>query len=302
MNDAEFVVQDEVISTSVEECAIDVDFAKTVLEAALLTAQEPMALSELRRLFEQDIGADTVRRLLEDIRTAWTGRGVELINVASGWRFRAKPEMQSFLDRLNPQKPPKYSRAVLETLAIIAYRQPVTRGDIEEVRGVVVSSNIIKLLESRGWIEVIGHREVPGRPALYATTRQFLDDLALRSVEELPPLDDLGALVESGATGELALAPPVRPTEAGVLEELSPKDESGLPAPESSEASTDADQQAASTEADRPIEGTASEEQVSAADHGAEAQASEDIDAVEADSPDDGNIDSKQSDIMRDGA
>lgn len=305
MNDAEFVVQDEVAEMSVEESAIDVDFAKTVLETALLTAQEPMALAELRRLFDQDIGADTVRRLLEDIRTAWTGRGVELINVASGWRFRAKPEMQSFLDRLNPQKPPKYSRAVLETLAIIAYRQPVTRGDIEEIRGVVVSSNIIKLLESRGWIEVIGHREVPGRPALYATTRQFLDDLALRSVEELPPLDDLGALVESGTTGELALAPAGPSVEADAAEDLSATDESGLSTTESSEAPTDTDQQPASvedTEADRPTEGTASEEQMSAADHGSEAQASEDIAAVEADSPSDDEKDGEQSGMTRDGA
>lgn len=208
MNDAEFVVQEEGTRRSADESAVDIDLVKTVLETALLTAQEPMSLNELRRLFDQDLGVETVRRLLEDIRTAWSGRGVELINVASGWRFRAKPEMQSFLDRLNPQKPPKYSRAVLETLAIIAYRQPVTRGDIEEIRGVVVSTNIIKLLESRGWIEVIGHREVPGRPALYATTRQFLDDLALRSVEELPPLDDLGSLVEAGSTAELALESP----------------------------------------------------------------------------------------------
>lgn len=177
----------------------EVEQAKTVLETALLTAQEPMSLAELRRLFDDDIGLDTLRRLLEDIRAGWSGRGVELVSVASGWRFRAKPEMQSFLDRLNPQRPPKYSRAVLETLAIIAYRQPVTRGDIEEIRGVTVSTNIVKVLETRGWIEVIGHREVPGRPALYATTRAFLDDLNLRSIEELPPLEDLGALVEAGS-------------------------------------------------------------------------------------------------------
>lgn len=223
MNDAEFPVQDEEAQARVEEGNIDIATVKTVLETALLTAQEPMTINELRRLFEEDLGVDTVRKLLEDIRSAWAGRGVELINVASGWRFRAKPEMQSFLDRLNPQKPPKYSRAVLETLAIIAYRQPVTRGDIEEIRGVVVSSNIVKLLESRGWIEVIGHREVPGRPALYATTRQFLDDLALRSVEELPPLDDLGALVETGASGVLPLDP-TPPTEAAAsrVDEISP--------------------------------------------------------------------------------
>lgn len=205
MNEAECVVGEEVAVAPVEQAAVDLGLVKTVLETALLTAQEPMSLNELRRLFEEDLGVEIVRRLLDDIRDAWVGRGVELIHVASGWRFRAKPEMQSFLDRLSPQKPPKYSRAVLETLAIIAYRQPVTRGDIEDIRGVVVSTNIIKVLESRGWIEVIGHREVPGRPALYATTRQFLDDLALRSVEELPPLDDLGALVEAGSTAQLAL-------------------------------------------------------------------------------------------------
>jgi len=307
VNDAEFVVQDEVAEMSVEESAIDVDFAKTVLETALLTSQEPMALAELRRLFEQDVGADTVRRLLEDIRAAWTGRGVELINVASGWRFRTKPEMQSFLDRLNPQKPPKYSRAVLETLAIIAYRQPVTRGDIEEIRGVVVSSNIIKLLESRGWIEVIGHREVPGRPALYATTRQFLDDLALRSVEELPPLDDLGALVESGPTGELALAPPAPSVDAdgAGAEHFSAADDSSLSTPESSEAPIDTDQHPASVEdaeTKHPTEGAASAEQASAVDHGDGAQISEDTAAVDPDSPSDDKTDGEQSGMTRDGA
>jgi segregation and condensation protein B len=180
-----------------EDVTTDLAQVKTVLETALLTSQEPLSIPELRKLFEDTITADALRGLLEEIRADWSQRGIELANVASGWRFRAKPEMQSFLDRLSPQKPPKYSRAVLETLAIIAYRQPVTRGDIEEVRGVTVSTNIVKALETRGWIEVIGHREVPGRPALYATTRQFLDDLNLRSIDELPPLEDLGALVES---------------------------------------------------------------------------------------------------------
>jgi len=214
VNDAECIEQQEEVLMPSETSTTDVEMAKTVLETALLTAQEPMSLNELRRLFEDDLGVETVRRLLEDIRTAWAGRGVELVNVASGWRFRAKPEMQSFLDRLNPQKPPKYSRAVLETLAIVAYRQPVTRGDIEDIRGVAVSSNIVKVLESRGWIEAIGHREVPGRPALYATTRQFLDDLALRSVEELPPLEDLGALLESSGSGSLAFEPAVPAVES----------------------------------------------------------------------------------------
>src|SRR5262245_43984108 len=180
-----------------EDVTTDLAQVKTVLETALLTSQEPLSIAELRKLFDDTITADALRSLLEEVRADWLQRGIELVNVASGWRFRAKPEMQSFLDRLSPQKPPKYSRAVLETLAIIADRQPVTRGDIEEVRGVTVSTNIVKALETRGWIEVIGHREVPGRPALYATTRQFLDDLNLRSIDELPPLEDLGALVDS---------------------------------------------------------------------------------------------------------
>ncbi len=181
------------------ETGLDLERARLILETALLTAQEPLPVSELRRLFGDELGAEPVRKLLEELREAWSGRGVELVSVASGWRFQARPEFQSFLDRLNPQKPPKYSRAVMETLAIVAYRQPVTRGDIEEVRGVTVSSQIIKALEVRGWVEVIGHREVPGRPELLGTTRQFLDDLGLRSLEELPPLEDLGSLVDPQA-------------------------------------------------------------------------------------------------------
>ena len=176
---------------------LDLSYAKRVLETALLTSPEPLTLADLKKLFDEDLASDTLRNILDDLRGDWEGRGVELVTVASGWRFRAKPESQKFLDRLSPQKPPKYSRAVLETLAIIAYRQPVTRGDIEEIRGVAVSSNILRSLESRGWIDVIGHREVPGRPAIYATTKAFLDDLNLRSLEELPPLDDLGTLVEA---------------------------------------------------------------------------------------------------------
>lgn len=171
---------------------------KTVLETALLTSQEPLTLAELKKLFDEDLASETLRKTLEELRADWQGRGVELVSVASGWRFRARPETQKFLDRLDPQKPPKYSRAVLETLAIIAYRQPVTRGDIENIRGVTVSSNILQSLEARGWIDVVGYREVPGRPQLFATTKAFLDDLNLRSLEELPPLENLGALVESG--------------------------------------------------------------------------------------------------------
>jgi segregation and condensation protein B len=187
------------------EDALDLTHVKNVLETALLTAQEPLALADLRKLFDEELANETLRKLLEDLRAEWQGRGVELVSVASGWRFRARPEAQKFLDRLSPQKPPKYSRAVLETLAIIAYRQPVTRGDIEEIRGVTVSSNILKSLEGRGWIDVIGHREVPGRPALYATTQSFLDDLNLRSLEELPALDDLGALVETAPAADTPL-------------------------------------------------------------------------------------------------
>jgi segregation and condensation protein B len=175
----------------------DPDHVKRVLEAALLSSTEPLPVADLRKLFDDEIAADVLRRVLEDLRTDWAGKGVELASVASGWRFQVRPEYQKFLDRLNPQRPPKYSRAVLETLAIIAYRQPVTRGDIEEIRGVVVSSGILKALEARGWIDEVGHREVPGRPALYSTTRTFLDDLSLRSLAELPPLEDLGSLIDA---------------------------------------------------------------------------------------------------------
>lgn len=186
---------------------LDLTQVKRVLETALLTSAEPLTLSELRKLFDEQLAPETLRKVLEDLRADWDERGVELVTVASGWRFRARPETQKFLDRLDPQKPPKYSRAVLETLAIIAYRQPVTRGDIEDIRGVTVSSNILRSLEARGWIDVVGHREVPGRPQIYATTKAFLDDLNLRSLEELPPLDDLGTLVESGPAAAPAAEP-----------------------------------------------------------------------------------------------
>ncbi|MFO7190569.1 MAG: SMC-Scp complex subunit ScpB, partial [Pseudomonadota bacterium] len=172
---------------------------KTVLETALLTTQEPMSIGQLRKLFEEDIGADTIRRLLDEIREAWSDRGVELVNLASGWRFQTRPQMQKYLERISDEKPPRYSRAVLETLAIIAYRQPVTRGDIEEIRGVTVSPNVIKTLEARGWIDVVGHRDAPGKPALYATTKAFLDDLGLRSLQELPPLEEISQSLESAA-------------------------------------------------------------------------------------------------------
>ncbi len=172
-----------------------------MLEAALLTSAEPLQLNELRKLFKGELSTDVLRNILDELTADWNGRSVELINTASGWRFRARPEYTQFLDRLNPQRPPRYSRAVMETLAIIAYKQPVTRGDIEDIRGVIVSPNILKALQARGWIDAVGNREVPGRPELFATTRQFLDDLALRSLSELPPLDDLGQLVDTVTQG-----------------------------------------------------------------------------------------------------
>jgi len=169
---------------------MEISEVKKVLEAALMCTQEPLALSELRRLFDDEVEGGFVREALESLRLDWNDRGLELVVLASGWRFQSRPEMQVYLSRLNPEKPPRYSRAVLETLAIIAYRQPVTRGDIEDIRGVTVSTQIIKSLEDRGWIDVIGHRDVPGRPGLYATTRDFLDDLGLLSLDQLPPLAD----------------------------------------------------------------------------------------------------------------
>ncbi|MES2887415.1 MAG: SMC-Scp complex subunit ScpB [Pseudomonadota bacterium] len=168
--------------------------AKRVLETALICAREPMALKDMRTLFDDQLTADSLRNLLDELVHDWAGRGVELVTLSSGWRLQSRPEMREYLDRLHPEKPPKYSRAVLETLAIIAYRQPVTRGDVEDIRGVAVNSQIIRQLEDRGWIEAIGHREAPGRPALLATTKHFLDDLGLNSLSQLPALDGTGAL------------------------------------------------------------------------------------------------------------
>ena len=174
--------------------------AKKVLETALLCTHEALSINELKKLFaghpdetEPVLDTDSIKTMLEELVQDWDGRGVELVNLSTGWRFQSRAEMKVYLDRLNPEKPPKYTRATLETLAIIAYRQPVTRGDIEEIRGVAVNSQTIKLLEDRGWVDVIGHRDVPGRPALLATTKQFLDDLGLSSLEQLPPLQQVGA-------------------------------------------------------------------------------------------------------------
>ena len=173
--------------------------AKKVLETALLCAHEPLSINDMKKLYVENgeatedgqIDADAIRQMLEELRTDWADKGIEVVSLSTGWRFQSRPEMKIYLERLNPEKPPKYTRATLETLAIIAYRQPVTRGDIEEIRGVTVSSQTIKLLEDRGWIEGIGHRDVPGRPALFATTKQFLDDLGLTSLDQLPPLQQV---------------------------------------------------------------------------------------------------------------
>ena len=181
--------------------------AQRILETALICAQEPLSLRDMSVLFEGAVSNDTLRLMLSNLQLAWTHKGVELVCLASGWRFQSRPEMRPFLDRLHPEKPPKYSRAAMETLAIIAYRQPVTRGDMEDIRGVTVNSAIIKQLEDRGWIEVIGHRETVGRPALFATTRQFLDDLGLESLDALPALEVADATTD--VFGQLDFGEPV---------------------------------------------------------------------------------------------
>src|SRR6266446_6607887 len=170
--------------------------AKRILEAVLLASQEPLGVAELKRLFDDELSAETLAHLLAELREEWNGRAVELVSLASGWRFQTTADFAPYVERLAPEKPPRYSRAVMETLAIIAYRQPVTRGDIEDIRGVVVSTQIVQSLEARGWIDVVGYRETPGRPALYATTRKFLDDLGLRSLEELPPLEEIAKTLQ----------------------------------------------------------------------------------------------------------
>ncbi len=165
--------------------------AKRVLETALICSQQPLPLRDMRALFNETLGADSIKELLEALKNDWMDKGAELVTVSTGWRFQSRPEMREYLDRLHPEKPPRYTRATLETLAIIAYRQPVTRGDMEDIRGVTINSLLIKQLEDRGWVEVIGHREAAGRPALFATTRQFLDDLGLASLDQLPLLESL---------------------------------------------------------------------------------------------------------------
>ncbi len=234
--------------------------AKRVLETALICATAPMTLAEMRALFDGQVGADTVRHLLDDLSRDWEDRGVELVALASGWRFQSRPEMREYLDRLHPEKPPKYSRAAMETLAIVAYRQPVTRGDIEDIRGVTVSSQIIKQLEDRGWIDAIGYREAPGRPALYATTRQFLDDLGLASLDQLPPLEaGTGAADAAGALGALGETPLLGDGQAALpLDESVPAEPAGgAPAEPAAPAAPDAPADLAAATAEPPAGQTA---------------------------------------------
>jgi segregation and condensation protein B len=217
----------------------DIAEIKSILEAALLVAGEAVTVQELAKLFEPALPADTIRKVLDDLKSDWHGRKVELVQVAGGWRFQGVPAVQTYLDRLSPEKPPRYSRAVMETLAIIAYQQPVTRGDIEAIRGVAVSTNVVKTLEDRQWVEVVGHRETPGRPALYATTKTFLDDLGLRSLAELPPLAELDSshLLEmpdaptKAAETALALASPLIGND-GSAESGAERDQREPPTPE----------------------------------------------------------------------
>jgi len=205
---------------------LDLDHVKRVLEAALLSAPEPLTVRQLKNLFAGELDVESLRRILEELKEEWAQRPVELTMVASGWRFRVRPEYQKYLDRISSEKPPRYSRAVLETLAIIAYRQPVTRGDIEDIRGVTVSPPTLKALEERGWIDVVGHRETPGRPVLFATTRKFLDDLNLRSLEELPALEELQSALD--ATIEPA---PALPAQATLLDAADDDVDAGAPTP-----------------------------------------------------------------------
>jgi len=196
--------------------------AKRVLETALLCSTQPVTVRDMRVLFDDALGADTLKGLLEELQLDWAERGLELVSVATGWRFQSRPELRIYLDKLNPEKPPKYTRAVMETLAIIAYRQPVTRGDMEDIRGVTINTQIIKQLEDRGWVEVIGHRESVGRPGLYATTRHFLDDLGLSSLDQLPLL--------SNVDGQAAMLASLNPPEEDATQaSLSLEDSTEVP-------------------------------------------------------------------------
>ncbi len=203
-------LQTEEIATPDVEQPLDEVLAKRILEAALLSSQDPVGLVDLKKMFEQNLSHDDLRKLLDELRDEWADKSIELVQVASGWRFRVKPEYQSYLGRMTSEKAPRYSRAVMETLAIIAYRQPVTRSDIESIRGVQVSPHILKSLEARGWIDQIGTREVPGRPAIFGTTKKFLDDLNLKSLEELPPLDQLQMALDMNQNEQLVAAAPLQ--------------------------------------------------------------------------------------------
>ncbi|RZL11175.1 MAG: SMC-Scp complex subunit ScpB [Rubrivivax sp.] len=200
---------------------LDSQDAQCILEAALLCAHQPMTIREMRVLFDDALSADAVRAVLGELSARWEGRGAELRELATGWRFQTRAEVQDYLDRLNPEKPPKYSRATLETLAIVAYKQPVTRGDIEDIRGVTVSTQIVKHLEDRGWVEVIGHRDAPGRPGLYATTKQFLDDMGLSSLDQLPALDGVAVTEALMNQPQVSLLDDTSPTGDGAGDEAS---------------------------------------------------------------------------------
>lgn len=238
--DASVANDDDGVSAADSAAELSGDLAeiKGILEAALLVAGEPVSVATLSRLFDPALPNDVTRNLLDELKRDWSGRKVELVQVASGWRFQGRGEIQPFLDRLSPERPPRYSRAVMETLAIIAYRQPVTRGDIEAIRGVAVSTNVVKTLEDRQWIEAVGHRETPGRPALYATTKTFLDDLGLNSLAELPPLAELDPsnLLETpnakpaAAEAPLALASPILGADADAAAEPGAAEDRGEPA------------------------------------------------------------------------
>ncbi len=221
---------EEIVAADVEQ-PLDEALAKRILEAALLSAQDPVSLVDLKKMFEQNLSNDDLKKLLETLREEWADKSIELVQVASGWRFRVKPEYQTYLGRMTNEKPPRYSRAVMETLAIIAYRQPVTRADIESIRGVQVSPHILKSLEGRGWIDQIGTRDVPGRPAIFATTKKFLDDLNLVSLEDLPPLDQLQLTLDMNTGNEsIVESPEAAPVVAAVAEDEIMLDEELPPA------------------------------------------------------------------------
>ncbi len=217
------------------------DHNKRVIETALLCAQEPLTVADLTRLFAEDVAATEINDALVELQKAWEDKGMELVHIATGWRFQSRLSMREYLDRLTPEKPPKYSRAVMETLAIIAYRQPVTRGEIEEIRGVAVSSNVMKQLEDRGWVEVIGHKETIGRPGLYATTKQFLDDLSLTNLQSLPMLEDAAPMAAAEHLGQAVMEfdPSATVETVVIAEEVLEMDEQDVIEPNTDEVSNE---------------------------------------------------------------